>query len=67
LFLSISSYKDLNTETYNTIERQIQAAGEEYAGKGKMPRVELCIAPEESCEKGKPCSADSGKTCCDKK
>jgi copper chaperone CopZ len=66
LFLSISSYKDLNTETYNTIERQIQAAGEKYTGKGKMPHVELCIAPEESCEKDKSCSEGSGRSCCDK-
>ena len=66
LFLSISSYKDLSTETYNKVEQQIQAAGEKYVGKGKMPHVELCIAPEESCEKDKSCSQGSGKSCCDK-
>lgn len=66
LFLSISSYKDLNTETYNKVEQQIQAAGEKYVGKGMMPHVELCIAPEESCEKDKSCSQGSGKSCCDK-
>jgi copper chaperone CopZ len=66
LFLSISSYKDLNTEIYNKVENQIQQAGEKYVGKGKMPRVELCIAPEASCEKDKSCSQGSGKSCCDK-
>ncbi len=66
LFLSISSYKDLNTETYNKVETQIQAAGEKYVGKGKIPHVELCIAPEASCEKDKSCSQGSGKSCCDK-
>jgi copper chaperone CopZ len=66
LFLSISSYKDLSTETYNKVEDQIQQAGEKYVGKGKMPHVELCIAPEASCEKDKSCSQGSGKSCCDK-
>lgn len=66
LFLSISSYKDLNNETYNKVEDQIQQAGEKYVGKGKMPHVELCIAPEASCEKDKSCSKGSGKSCCDK-
>ena len=66
LFLSISSYKDLNTETYNKVEDQIQQTGEKYVGKGKMPHVELCIAPEASCEKDKSCSKGSGKSCCDK-
>jgi copper chaperone CopZ len=66
LFLSISSYKDLTTEAYNKVEQQIQAAGEKYVGKGKMPHVELCIASEESCEKDKSCSQGSGKSCCDK-
>jgi len=66
LFLSISSYKDLTTATYNKIEDQIQVAGEKYVGKGKMPHVELCIAPEQSCEKDKSCSKGSGKSCCDK-
>ncbi len=66
LFLSISSYKDLNTEAYNKVETQIQAAGEKYAGKGKMPHVELCVAPEASCEKDRSCSQGSGKSCCDK-
>jgi copper chaperone CopZ len=66
LFLSISSYKDLTTEAYNKVEGQIQQAGEKYVGKGKMPHVELCIAPEESCEKDKSCSPGSGKSCCDK-
>jgi len=66
LFLSISSYKDLTTEAYNKVERQIQQAGEKYVGKGKMPHVELCIAAEESCAKDKSCSEGSGKSCCDK-
>ena len=66
LFLSISSYKDLNIATYNKVEDQIQAVGEKYVGKGKMPHVELCIASEQSCEKDKSCSKESGKTCCDK-
>jgi copper chaperone CopZ len=64
LFLSISSYKDLSTVTYDKVEKQIQAAGEKYVGKGKMPHVELCIASEESCEKDKSCSKESGKSCC---
>lgn len=66
LFLSISSYKDLSTEAYNKVEEQIQQAGEKYVGKGKMPRVELCVASEEKCEKDKSCSQGSGKSCCDK-
>ena len=66
LFLSISSYKDLSTVTYDKVEKQIQAAGEKYVGKGKMPHVELCIASEESCEKDKSCSKESGKSCCSK-
>ena len=66
LFLSISSYKDLTTEAYNKVEEQIQQAGEKYVGKGKMPRVELCVASEEKCEKNKSCSQGSGKSCCDK-
>jgi copper chaperone CopZ len=66
LFLSISSYKDLTTEAYNTVEGQIQRAGEKYMGKGNMPRVELCVSSEEKCEKDKSCSKDSGKSCCDK-
>jgi copper chaperone CopZ len=66
LFLSISSYKDLTKEAYNKVESQIQQAGEKYAGKGKMPHVELCIASEESCKKDKSCSSASGKSCCDK-
>jgi mercuric ion transport protein len=66
LFLSISSYKDLTTEAYNKIESQIQRAGEKYVGKGKMPHVELCIAYEENCEKGKSCSPGSDKSCCNK-
>lgn len=65
-FLSISSYKDLTTEAYNKVENHIQQAGEKYVGKDKMPRVELCIASEESCEKDKSCSPGSGKSCCDK-
>lgn len=47
LFLSISSYKDLTIEAYNTVEKQIQQAGEKYVGKGKMPRVELCVSTDE--------------------
>lgn len=66
LFLSISSYKDLTTEAYDKVEEQIQQAGEKYVGKGKMPRVELCISSEEKCEKDKSCSQGSGKSCCDK-
>lgn len=66
LFLSIASYKDLTTEAYNKVEEQIQKAGEKYVGKGKMPRVELCVASEEKCEKDKSCSQGSGKSCCDK-
>ncbi len=66
LFLSISSHKDLNTEAYDKVEAQIQTAGEKYVGKGKMPHVELCIAPEASCEKDKSCSQGSGKSCCHK-
>jgi copper chaperone CopZ len=64
LFLSISSYQDLTTEAYNKVEEQIQKAGEKYVGKGKMPRVELCVAGE-SCEKDKSCSEDS-TSCCEK-
>ena len=66
LFLSISSYKDLTTEAYNKVESQIQQAGEKYVGKGKMPRVELCIASEERCEKDKSCSEGEKKSCCEK-
>ncbi|QEC69262.1 mercuric transport protein MerTP [Panacibacter ginsenosidivorans] len=66
LFLSISSYKELTTEAYNKVEEDIQQAGEKYVGKGKMPRVELCEASEEKCEKDKSCSQGSGKSCCDK-
>ena len=66
LFLSISSYKDLTTEAYNKVESQIQQAGEKYVGKGKMPRVDLCIASEESCEKDKSCSEGEKKSCCEK-
>jgi hypothetical protein len=66
LFLSISSYKDLTTEAYNKVEDQIQQAGEKYAGKGKMPHVELCISSDTSCKKDKSCSKESGKSCCDK-
>jgi copper chaperone CopZ len=65
LFLSISSYKDLTIEAYDKIEEQIQQAGEKYVGKGKMPRVELCVSSEK-CEKDKSCSQGSGKSCCDK-
>jgi len=65
LFLSISSYQDLTTETYDKIEKQIQQAGEKYVGKGKMPKPELCIA-DEKCEKDKSCSKGSDKSCCDK-
>jgi len=66
LFLSISSYKDLTTAAYDKVEEQIQKAGEKYVGKGKMPRVELCVASEEKCEKDTSCSQGSGKSCCDK-
>lgn len=66
LFLSISSYKDLTTETYNRVENQIQEAGEKYVGKGKMPKVELCVASAESCEKDQSCSQGGGKSCCEK-
>lgn len=67
LFLSISSYKDLTAEAYDKVEQQMQQAGEKYVGKGKMPRVELCVSSEEKCEKDKSCSKGSGKSCCDKK
>lgn len=66
LFLSIGSYKDLTTEAYNKVEEQIQQAGEKYVGKGKMPRVELCVSSKETCEKDKSCSQGSAKSCCDK-
>lgn len=66
LFLTISSYKDLTTEAYNKVEEQIKQAGEKYVGKGKMPRVELCVSTEDKCEKDKSCSQGSGKSCCDK-
>ncbi|GAA4316524.1 hypothetical protein [Nibribacter koreensis] len=66
LFLSISSYKDLSTETYNRIEAQIQAAGEKYVGIGNMPRVELCTAPKLEGAKGESCTQATGKSCCDK-
>ena len=66
LFLSISSYKDLTAEVYDKVEEQIQQAGEKYVGKGKMPRVELCVSSNEKCEKDKSCSKGSGKSCCDK-
>lgn len=65
LFLSISSYKDLTTEAYDKVEEQIQKAGEKYVGKGKMPRVELCVASEEKCQTDKSCSGGN-KSCCDK-
>ncbi|QHL87981.1 hypothetical protein GU926_11290 [Nibribacter ruber] len=66
LFLSLSSYKDLNTETYNRVEAQIQTAGEKYVGAGNMPRVELCIAPKLDGAKGESCTQATGKSCCDK-
>ena len=66
LFLSISSYKDLTTGAYDQVEQQIQQAGEKYVGKGRMPKVELCVVSEETCEKDKSCSQGSGKSCCDK-
>ncbi len=65
LFLSISSYGDLTNEAYNKVEDQIQKAGEKYVGKGKMPKVELCIAGQ-SCEKDQSCAKDGG-SCCEKK
>ena len=64
LFLSVSSYQDLTTGAYNKVEEQIQKAGEKYVGKGKMPRVELCVA-DESCEKDKSCS-EGAEACCEK-
>ena len=67
LFMSISSYKDLTTEAYNSVERQIQQAGEKYVGKGKMPHVELCTATSSVLGKEPACSAESGKSCCSKK
>lgn len=73
LFLSISSYKELTTEAYNKVEKQIQQAGEKYVGKGKMPLVELCKSDasceEESpsCSKDQSCSKEAkGKSCCKK-
>lgn len=65
LFLSINSYQELTSAVYDKVEEKIQKAGEKYVGKGKMPRVELCVAGE-SCEKDKSCS-DNGESCCDKK
>jgi copper chaperone CopZ len=66
LFLSIHSYKDLTKDNYDKVEEQIQLAGEKYVGKGKMPRVELCISNVEKCEKDRSCSQSSGKSCCNK-
>lgn len=70
LFLSLTSYKDLNTETYNKVEDQIQKAGEKYVGKGKMPHVELCTSSNLPCDDdkscNKSCSGSSPKSCCDK-
>jgi hypothetical protein len=66
LFLSISSYKDLTTEAYDKVEVEIQRAGQKYVGKGKMPKVELCVSTDETCEKDKSCSEGSGKSCCKK-
>ena len=56
----------MRTEAYNKVEEQIQQAGEKYVGKGKMPRVELCVSSEENCEKDKSCSKGGNKSCCDK-
>lgn len=71
LFLSLTSYKDLNTETYNKIEDQIQKAGEKYVGKGKMPHIELCTSSDMPCDDDKSCTkscnGSSTKLCCDKK
>jgi copper chaperone CopZ len=71
LFLSLTSYKDLNTETYNKVEDQIQRAGEKYVGKGKMPHVELCTSSNMPCDDDKSCTkscnGSSTKLCCDKK
>jgi copper chaperone CopZ len=70
LFLSLTSYKDLNVSAYNAVEQQIQAAGEKYVGRGKMPHRELCTTTEESCEVGskeeKSCTTAS-ESCCKKK
>ena len=66
LFLSISSYKDLTPEAYDKVEEQIQQAGEKYVGKGKMPRVELCVSSKEKCDIDKSCSKGNGKSCCDR-
>lgn len=70
LFLSLTSYRDLNTETYNKVEDQIQSAGEKYVGKGKMPHIELCTSDNTTCDDKsctKSCTGSSTKLCCDKK
>lgn len=71
LFLSLTSYKDLNIETYNKVEDQIQIAGEKYVGKGRMPRVELCTSSNTPCDDDKSCTKSccdsSAKLCCDNK
>jgi len=71
LFLSLTSYKDLNTETYNKVEDQIQKAGEKYVGKGKMPHIELCTSDNTTCDDDKSCTkscdGNATKLCCDKK
>lgn len=71
LFLSLTSYKDLNTETYNKVEYQIQKAGEKYVGKDKMPHIELCTSSNVPCDDDKSCTkscnGSSTKLCCDKK
>lgn len=67
LFLSISSYSELTREAYDKVEEAIQRAGEKYVGKGKMPRVELCVSTNVTCNKDESCSKDASKSCCEKK
>ena len=74
LFLRIKSYSDLSQEAYNSVEKQIQAAGEKYVGKGKMPHVELCKSDDscenasKACKKDQSCNQGESKTksCCKK-
>ncbi|RYZ56542.1 MAG: mercuric transport protein MerTP [Sphingobacteriales bacterium] len=72
LFLGLTSFKDLNKSSYDSAESKIQAAGERYAGKGKMPRQELCATTDESCTMGGSSgggnenSCSTSESCCKK-
>lgn len=70
LFLSLTSYKDLNTDTYNKVEDRIQKAGERYVGKGNIPHIELCTSSNvpfnDDKLRTKSCNSSSTKLCCDK-